>query len=373
MYRNCIFCSADLGANDVIEEFPVGSEVAFDAARGRLWAVCKKCRRWNLAPIEERWEAVEHAESLFRDSRMRVQSENIGLAKMRDGTRLVRIGPALAGELAAWRYGNQLAARRRRMYVALGAVVIGSTAFYGLPFLLATTGLGTVVNVGGQFANGWYTRRMLEKVAHRVDAAASPTGAPLLIRRKDLGYVRLGLDADNSLRASVRIADEELPWHSTWTGYNRPTSSPEITLLGEQARTLAARAMVARHSGGASHKRIQSAVDLLQQIGSAETLILRAAEENPLLLGGEQNGDERAVITPRKILGTWRPASQLYKPPPPDVRRVLHPTTALALEMALHDESERRAMEGELAQLEEAWRDAEYVARIADALPDDVD
>jgi hypothetical protein len=44
---------------------------------------------------------------------------------------------------------------------------------------------------------------------------------------------------------------------------------------------------------------------------------------------------------------------------------------ALALEMALHDESERRAMEGELAALEDAWRDAEAIARIADALPDE--
>ena len=38
----------------------------------------------------------------------------------------------------------------------------------------------------------------------------------------------------------------------------------------------------------------------------------------------------------------------------------------LALEMASHEEQERRAMEGELALLEAAWRQAEEVARIAD-------
>jgi hypothetical protein len=38
----------------------------------------------------------------------------------------------------------------------------------------------------------------------------------------------------------------------------------------------------------------------------------------------------------------------------------------LALEMAAHDEQERRALEGELALLEAAWRDAEEIARIAD-------
>jgi hypothetical protein len=38
----------------------------------------------------------------------------------------------------------------------------------------------------------------------------------------------------------------------------------------------------------------------------------------------------------------------------------------LALEMAAHEEQERRALEGELALLEAAWRDAEEVAQIAD-------
>jgi hypothetical protein len=42
--------------------------------------------------------------------------------------------------------------------------------------------------------------------------------------------------------------------------------------------------------------------------------------------------------------------------------------------MALHEEAERRAMEGELALLEAAWRDAEEIAAIADDmfLPENV-
>jgi hypothetical protein len=36
--------------------------------------------------------------------------------------------------------------------------------------------------------------------------------------------------------------------------------------------------------------------------------------------------------------------------------------------MALHEESERRAMDGELAMLTEAWREAEEIAQIADTL-----
>src|SRR5688572_12211484 len=108
MYRNCIFCAADLGANDALEQFPVGRSLAFDAAKGRLWAVCHRCARWNLAPLEERWEAIEAGERLFRDARLRAQSENVGVARLADGTRLIRVGQALTGELAVWRYGEQL-------------------------------------------------------------------------------------------------------------------------------------------------------------------------------------------------------------------------------------------------------------------------
>jgi hypothetical protein len=40
----------------------------------------------------------------------------------------------------------------------------------------------------------------------------------------------------------------------------------------------------------------------------------------------------------------------------------------LALEMALHEEAERAAMEGELQTLETAWREAEEIASISDSL-----
>jgi len=46
----------------------------------------------------------------------------------------------------------------------------------------------------------------------------------------------------------------------------------------------------------------------------------------------------------------------------------LSPVERLALEMALHEETERRAMEGELAMLEDAWREAEEIAAIADSM-----
>ena len=64
MYSTCIFCNQSLGTNVALESFSVGRRVAFDAARGRLWVVCRKCERWNLTPLEERWEAVDEDERL---------------------------------------------------------------------------------------------------------------------------------------------------------------------------------------------------------------------------------------------------------------------------------------------------------------------
>jgi hypothetical protein len=40
----------------------------------------------------------------------------------------------------------------------------------------------------------------------------------------------------------------------------------------------------------------------------------------------------------------------------------------LSIEMAVHEEAEQRALEGELKLLESAWRDAEEIAEIADNL-----
>src|SRR5215208_5667543 len=80
VYTTCLFCTRPLGTNEVLERFPVGRRVAFDAATGRLWVVCPHCERWNLTPMEERWEAIEQAERRYRTTRLRISTENIGLA-----------------------------------------------------------------------------------------------------------------------------------------------------------------------------------------------------------------------------------------------------------------------------------------------------
>ncbi|HSG82241.1 MAG TPA: hypothetical protein VLC48_08330, partial [Gemmatimonadota bacterium] len=138
MYRTCIYCNRKLGGNEVVENFPVGRQLAFDQEKGRLWVICERCRRWNLSPLEERWEAIEECEKRFRDTRLRLSTDNIGLARLREGLELVRIGRPLRPEFASWRYGKQFLKRRFSRVVKATAqtfayLMVGMT---GIPIAL---------------------------------------------------------------------------------------------------------------------------------------------------------------------------------------------------------------------------------------------
>ena len=155
MYRNCIFCSRDLGRNESIESFQVGARLAFDSWQGRSgWCA----RRAGVEPDPARGE-VGGGGRFFRDTRMRVQRENIRLAKLEDGTRLIRIGEALPGEIAAALRNALLARRRvrgrRRVLGVFGVVwaglafagVLGSRRLLQLATLAWSTGKGSTCSV----------------------------------------------------------------------------------------------------------------------------------------------------------------------------------------------------------------------------------
>lgn len=329
MYRRCIFCSADLGTNDVLEEFPVGRQLAFDAWKGRLWVVCQVCSRWNLAPIEERWEPVEACERLFRDARLRAQSENIGLARLADGTRLVRVGEALTGELAAWRYGAQLVRRRKRYLVGSALGTGGVLAALGG---LSAMGVGFMGFYG---LHAFVQHRQQQKVVYRVPSLG------VTIRRWHVPGINVTLDdhtgSERGMALTVRDAHLKEP---KWTrGDVRRHSNDVVTLSGDDAVAALRRTMLLVNHKGASAKRLDDAHAVLADAGSADALVRRAGA---LGLGlGKRAGDADAVTG----------------------------ADALAFEMALNEESERRALEGELIVLERAWREAEEIAAIADALP----
>jgi hypothetical protein len=334
MYRSCIFCSAALGSNESIERFPVGRTLAFDAQKGRLWAVCPRCARWNLAPIEERWEAIEEAERLFRDTRMRVQSENIGLAKLRDGTRLVRVGQALRGELAAWRYGETLARRRTRHLLAGGVVAtVGGAGFLAG---MAAAGVGAL---------GAYCMHLLVlsfwegvrngRVVHHLPLPGAAAGSKAVrLVRQDLVGARL-------VQAETGGIGILLPriWGDSTTRTLYPFKHPAPPIVtGEPARALLARAMVHVNERGARRDGVDAALRRIAAAGSPGTFLENAARARRPLVPVDCEAAE--------------------------------PLGNLAIEMALHEETERRALEGELAMLQGMWREAEEIAAIADRLPE---
>ncbi|HEU0298558.1 MAG TPA: hypothetical protein VFR37_03870 [Longimicrobium sp.] len=357
MYGSCIFCSAKLGANEAIERFPVGRSVAFDAARGRLWAVCPKCARWNLAPIEERWEAMEDAERLFRDTRLRVQSENVGLAKLRDGTRLIRVGEALPGELAAWRYGREMRRRFLRGRVQGTLVGLGSVA----PLLGSLLGPAATLLGAAAVHEEIQKFRRADRLAHLVPAADSPTGRPLPLRWRDVAAVRTARGPGDALTLEV------------WRWRGMPAEAPPVVLTGPAAGALLGKAMVRINRSGADDARVQGALDAVVRAGGPGMLLGRAAVAGYGLAAPDVKLEAPllAFMWALGFLG-MKPRVEIVPPLPRVTPLSVNPSLSLAVEMALHDEQERRALQGELAALEAAWRQAEEIAAIADALPDDV-
>jgi hypothetical protein len=343
MYTRCIYCSAPLGRNDTVEEFPVGRTVAFDAAKGRLWAICGRCARWNLAPIEERWEAVESLERRFRDTRLKVQSENVGLSKAPDGTRLVRVGQALPGELAAWRYGEQFAGRRRKyLATAAGSVaVVGAFAATNLFGMTALTPIVLPVLYGWTI---WRSHSGPQQRLAPLGANVAPGGKPVLVRARDLHESHVERPIAPGERFSLRL---RLPDPRPFLSLRFGERTRDVRLAEADAVRVLRRGMVHVNAKGARPEQLRAALQLLDE-QDVDAYLRRLPSFGRQLMAARKQ-------SPIDWIGADAP---------------LAPELRLALEMALHEEDERRALQGELAELEAAWRDAEEIAAIADALPD---
>ena len=340
MYATCLFCRTHLGSNEAVEAFPVGRRLAFDAAQGRLWVVCAACGRWNLTPMEERWEAIDACEREFRATTVRVSTGNVGLARLADGTELVRIGKPLRPEFAAWRYGPRFNRRRRdtQLLVAAGAGLTALTAAAAAPALgpllalgaisvIAVPGVTTVlgtVPIVGTLALRDYLRH--DRVVARL---TDPTGRVLAVRAKHLADVELRVDP----RGGPPTLD--VPSDGGWAHFEGAAAVQTTGVL-----------LAGTNRFGASGAQVSDAVRQIERAGDAAGYLATAAA-----MGG-------ARLRIMSLINEWRGIGALG----------LAPIERLALEMAVHEDAERRAMEGELAALEAAWREAEEIARIADAL-----
>jgi hypothetical protein len=338
MYTACIFCHASLGENDQIEHFPIGRRLAFDSAKGRLWVVCQKCAQWNLTPIEERWEAVEDCERAYRSVRTRVSTSQIGLARMPDGLDLIRIGAPLRPEFAGWRFGDHLGLRRRDgLLKFFGGSAIAAGAAASFASAAGATALGLVgpgLIVGGAIIAATGVRPATRKPTIKGLRVHDESSEVIDFTSREIVGVEMRSDVGPTpFKLALAYTDEN--------AYFSDTRSPSLnyaTVTGQEA-VRAARLLLPRiNSFGASRRAVREAVQGIEDAGSVERFI--------------PNAMARIRKSGLAYSSVWT-----Y---PQAVR--------LGLEMALHEEAERRAMEGELAELEAAWREAERIAGIADDL-----
>ncbi|HET7458644.1 MAG TPA: hypothetical protein VFJ74_13440 [Gemmatimonadaceae bacterium] len=390
MYSTCLFCHAALGTNDAVERFPVGRRIAFDAVRGRLWAVCGACGQWNLAPLDERWEAVEDCERQFRATSLRYSTGNVGLAWLPGDTELVRVGRALRPEVAAWRFGRVLL-RRRSIGARIGERVASLT-------LRAMDALSPYARLSG---------------APIDDRAAL---ARLIARHRGsrvLDVVRIPRDVDGGGDDAL-LAGTDLPIavvryrHLEGVALVRPEAGHGWALLvphdrgtmrveGDAGIRTAAKLLATvngtANAGGVGREVLELAARKVDESAQPDSYFNRVLALALRSHWGREGDAESGEHHERLVLQRFEGARS-------DVERLAFRLTGrtfwghggigsepraglldvplvdrLALEMAAHEEAERRALDGELAELEEAWRDAEEIAAIADAmfLPAEVD
>ncbi len=313
---------------------PVGRRFAFDPSAGRLWVICSACARWNLVPFESRLETIDDCERTFRLTRTRFSTDHIGLARLHNGMALVRIGHALRPEFASWRYGRMF--RRRRLGLAgLDREVAGGMA-------------GRV-----QSGLAGLARLMILPLVDQSVGARAALAEHRVIRDPWTNRLIL-VPVAAMLHASLEV-DRERNWM-----VEIPYRTEHDAILGADPLELAS----IRDHPGVGMFRGDSVLPTL-----GRTLpVLNTRRPRDELVREATRLLERTMGDPAKLLPyvSGRPMHLTTRRSFPLAE--VAPELRLAFEMAAHEETERRAMRGELALLERDWREAERIASIADGL-----
>jgi len=322
VYTRCLVCATPFEPNEELEFLPQGKRVAFDPGRGRLWVICRTCRRWSLAPIEDRWEALEELDKLTTD-KATLLSKTDNIALLRVGSfEIVRVGKAQLTEEAWWRYGRELTSRRKKWNklgfsgtLAAGAVVAGGWATCGMTLLGVWLVMGHVpdsIRDGARWLRfggaAWRGRQECQRCGYGFRSLAY----------RDRGA--FGIFPGGEPGAIELVARCPICGHYREGG---------LHLEGQAADRTLRRVLAYHHFSGASERRVVSAARLIQEAGSPQDLT-------------------RIVVKDGRRLG--------------DLQR----TGAIALEIAANESSEQHLLELELAELEAHWRREEELAAIVD-------
>ena len=252
----------------MLENLPRGSRVAYDVHSGRLWMVCRSCRRWSLIPLESRWEALEELEALLSpgsDASRRGLPRPLLLAKtarislFRAGPlEIVQVGGAGLSEEALWRYGYSAEQGRVR--------------FRGLQRILERRRLGTIA---------WRGHRTCPECGH-VFTELSFSDRKILILTPDESEAV----GDDTLLVSRRCPR------------CRDAHQGGLHLKGIEAGFVLRRVMAFERPTGVSPERVRAAVNIIEETGGPSALI-RLLTRHGRPLGGLPSIGSMAV----EILG----------------------------------------------------------------------
>ncbi len=323
LFTHCLVCHTPFPANEELEYFSTSTRVAYGAVRGRLWAVCRSCKRWSLAPIEERWEALEELERIVTDrSKLLSQTDNVALLRAGE-LDIVRVGRADLTEEAWWRYGRELtqrAARHQKLTfigtAAAGAAIAGGWASGGFGWLGAwflwenapqqLTHAARWLRFGG---SAWRGKRRCTRCGQIFRNIAYRDRTQLILSP--------GTGPGDGLSVTQRCP------------VCGDLGEGGLHLDGKEGEYVSRRVLAYHHHTGASEQRVRSATRLIEEAGSPEDLT-------------------RIVIKEGRRLG--------------DLQR----TGAIALEIAANDTLEQHLLELELDEIEARWKEEEELASIVD-------
>jgi hypothetical protein len=322
VFTTCLVCSQPFPRNEELEYFPNSTRIAFDPDRGRLWAVCRSCKRWSLMPIEDRWEALEELEKAVTDrARLLSQTDNVALLRIGE-LEVIRVGRANLTEEAWWRYGREIINRKTKSRkltfagtVAAGAAIAGGWATGGVAWwgawFLWEHAPGKVVDAARWVRFGGKAWR-----GHEECAKCGYLFMDLQFRNR--GELILTPDADSGSMGVVQRCPACQEYRDGG-----------LHLAGRKGEHVVRRLLAYHHFEGANEHRVRSATRLIQEAGSPQDLT-------------------RIIIKEGRTLA--------------DVQR----TGGIALEIAANEAAEQRLLEMELAELEAIWRQEEELASIID-------
>lgn len=320
VFSRCLFRRRRFPRWDEPAGVPDAGRLAYDPGLLRLWQVCEHCHRWSLVPLGDRLENILWLERRVRDrGRLLAQTANVALIESGE-LLVVRVGRAALPEQAWWRYGRSLLRRQaalRSPQARISAYTYGVMGRLGERIGLLDHGPsiqwddspGTEMLRWWHFGwASWFGRARCpscNSVLRALPFDLSPWLYPIVGERGEL-----------AVGVPCQRCD---PW----------TPEKVYRIEGSEAEHLLRRVLAYLHFAGASDAGVRDAAAAIQNTGSPAAYV-------------------RALAGARSSL--WK----------------MGPTRTLALEIALNEAIERRALTAEALAFEETWRREEELAQIVD-------